>query len=129
MRLTIFHTNTVNKLWKNSFNKLLSENNYSLSHNNEDKYHLAVFNDGVVGITITNNNHIIFLAVRSITQRRGIGKYLMEQTIKEISNNTHYKNIIIDITHYPSINRRKCEDFLTYMKFKKIDNNTFEYTI
>jgi hypothetical protein len=99
MRLTVFHNPTVKNLWTNSLNKLITPLNYSQIET-KGNVHIAVFNDGIVGISVSNKNFITYLNVRDITRRRGVGKYLLEETIKFIFND--YQTVYIDTSIFPS---------------------------
>lgn len=93
MRLTIFDNPQIPILWQNSLNKLITPYNYDDLLKLGD-VHLAVFNDGVVGISITYQNTIRFIKVRDITRRRGVGRYLIQQTEKFIQSNV-YNSVIL----------------------------------
>lgn len=99
MRLTIFHNPEPEPLWEHSLIKLIQPLSYKDLSKMGD-IHIAVFNDGVVGISISKNNEIVYLKVRDITRRRGVGKYLIEETIKFISQ--EYDRTIIDLKNFPS---------------------------
>ena len=88
MRLTIFDNPQIPILWQNSLNKLITPYNYDDLLKLGD-VHLAVFNNGVVGISITYQNTIRFIKVRDITRRRGVGRYLIQQTEKFIQSNVY----------------------------------------
>ena len=107
MRLTVFHDYEPEPLWVKSLNKLLEPTDFSeiqkLGH-----VHLAVFNDGVVGISVTNENRIVYLKVRDITRRRGVGRYLLEETNRFVLN--EYDNVSIDTCIFP----QEEQDGLTY---------------
>ncbi|WP_406043375.1 acetyl-CoA sensor PanZ family protein [Succinimonas sp.] len=79
MRLTVFHNHAPEALWEKSLNKLITPLAYQELKKMGD-VHLAVFNDGVVGISVSKNDNIVYLKVRDITRRRGVGKYLIEET-------------------------------------------------
>lgn len=93
MRLTIFDNPQISPLWQNSLNKLITPYNYDDLLKLGD-VHLAVFNDGAVGISITYQNTIRFIKVRDITRRRGVGRYLIQQTEKFIQSNV-YNSVIL----------------------------------
>ena len=99
MRLTIFHNPEPEPLWENSLIKLIHPFSYDALTQLGD-VHVAVFNDGVVGISVSKDNEIIYLKVRDITRRRGVGNYLIEETVKFV---TKAQNIVtINIKNFPS---------------------------
>lgn len=107
MRLTVFHDYEPEPLWIKSLNKLIEPADFSeiqsLGH-----VHLAVFNDGVVGISVTDENRIVYLKVRDITRRRGVGRYLLEETNRFILK--EHDNAVIDTGMFPT----EEQDGLTY---------------
>ncbi len=82
MRLTVHHSADILPHWLDSLNKLLAAD-----HLNRDKllhagqWHIATFNDRIVGLAITSDEEILYLAVRDVTRRRGVGKYLLSETL------------------------------------------------
>ena len=82
MRLTVHHSADILPYWLDSLNKLLA-----IDHLNRDKllhagqWHIATFNDRIVGLAISQGEEIIYLAVRDVTRRRGVGKYLLDETL------------------------------------------------
>ena len=41
----------------------------------QGQWHLATFNNRVVGLAVTRDEELVYLAVRDITRRRGVGSY------------------------------------------------------
>lgn len=120
MRLTVFDNPQISPLWQNSLNKLITPYNYDDLLKLGD-VHLAVFNDGVVGISITAQNTIRFIKVRDITRRRGIGRYLIQQTEKFIQANIY--NSVKLSPMYEIEDNSILELFLQNNGYKKIESN------
>jgi GNAT superfamily N-acetyltransferase len=83
MRLTVHHAHEVLPLWQESLSKLLQANQLTIeeAHTLGD-WHLATFNDRVVGLAISNGSELRYFAVRDLTRRRGIGRYLLADTLR-----------------------------------------------
>lgn len=82
MRLTVHHSTDLLPHWLDSLNKLLeadSLNREKLLH--AGHWHVATFNDRVVGLAVTRDEELLYLAVRDVTRRRGIGQYLLAETL------------------------------------------------
>ena len=82
MRLTVHHSAELLPYWLDSLNKLLSAdalNRDTLLH--AGQWHVATFNDRVVGLAVTQDEEIIYFAVRDATRRRGVGQYLLSETL------------------------------------------------
>ena len=120
MRLTVFHDYEPEPLWTKSLNKLIDPMNFNdiqqLGH-----VHLAVFNDGVVGISVTDNNHIVYIKVRDITRRRGVGKYLLEETNRFVLKNN--ESVIIDTGIFPASEQDGLAYFLETQGYIKSKDN------
>lgn len=99
MRLTVFHNHTPDALWEKSLGKLIAPLAYSELKKMGD-VHTAVFNDGVVGISVSKNDSIVYLKVRDITRRRGVGKYLIEETCAFIIE-SGFSTVSFDIKSVP----------------------------
>ncbi len=85
MRLTVHHSQSVLPIWQNSQDKLLATHQITIQDAQAlCDWHLASFNDRVVGLAITKANKITYFAVRDLTRRRGIGRYLMAETIRSL---------------------------------------------
>lgn len=87
MRLTVHHSADILPYWLDSLNKLLAPDNLDrekLLH--AGQWHLATFNERVVGIAITQGDEIRYFAVRDATRRRGIGQYLLQETLHWMRN-------------------------------------------
>lgn len=125
MRLTIFHNQQPHDLWNHSLNKLISPITFKELSNMGD-VHIAVFNDGVVGIAVTNKNEIVFLKVRDITRRRGVGKYLLEETCKFVAQN-NYEETIINTKRFPPEELDGLIYFLEMQGFQKNNDNESIY--
>lgn len=83
MRLTIHHSHEILPIWQNSLEKLLATHQLTVQDALAmGDWHLATFNDRVVGLSITHAQNIVYFSVRDLTRRRGIGRYLMAETIK-----------------------------------------------
>ena len=83
MRLTVHHSHEVLPLWQDSLGKLLATHQLTIdaAHALGD-WHLATFNDRVVGLAISEGDNLRYFAVRDLTRRRGIGRYLLADTIR-----------------------------------------------
>jgi GNAT superfamily N-acetyltransferase len=82
MRLTVHHSAELQPDWLDSLNKLLaadSLNREKLLH--AGHWHVATFNDRVVGLAVTKDEELIYLAVRDATRRRGVGQHLLNETL------------------------------------------------
>ena len=82
MRLTVHHSIDLLPHWQDSLQKLLAADNLhrdQLLH--VGHWHVATFNDRVVGLAITRDEEILYFAVRDVTRRRGIGQYLLSETL------------------------------------------------
>ncbi len=85
MRLTVHHSQSVLPIWQNSLEKLLATHQITIQDAQAlGDWHLASFNERVVGLAITKDNKITYFSVRDITRRRGIGRYLMAETIRSL---------------------------------------------
>ena len=42
---------------------------------------MATFNDRIVGLAVTKDEELIYFAVRDATRRRGVGQYLLTETL------------------------------------------------
>ena len=83
MRLTVHHSHEVLPLWQESLNKLLQANQLTIeTAQTLGDWHLATFNDRVVGLAISEGDNLRYFAVRDLTRRRGIGRYLLADTIR-----------------------------------------------
>ncbi|MDD6177046.1 MAG: acetyl-CoA sensor PanZ family protein [Succinivibrionaceae bacterium] len=116
MRLTVFHNEDPHPLWEHSLNKLITPLTYKDLKKQGD-VHTAVFNDGVVGISVSKENQIIYLKVRDITRRRGVGKYLIEETLKAILED--YDKVEINTDRFPVNEIDGLIYFLTMQGFQK----------
>ncbi len=122
MRLTIFHTCKVEPMWKNSLNKLIAPLSYKDLAKLGD-VHIAVFNDGVVGISVSKNNNIVYLKVRDITRRRGVGKYLIEETCNFVLDNYDSSTVKFDIADVTTNEQDGLIYFLEMQGFIKDSTN------
>ncbi len=128
MRLTIFHNIEPEPLWKSSLAKLLQPQTLADLKKLGD-VHIAVFNDGVVGISVSHKQQIVYLKVRDITRRRGVGKYLLEETIAFMSEDCD--EAILDINDFPLAEHDGLIYFLEMQGFIKDahSQNLYKYTI
>lgn len=119
MRLTIFHQQEPEELWKNSLFKIINQSNFQ-ELKNKANIHLAIFNDGTCGLSATIKNEIVFFEIRDITRRRGVGKYLMEKTIEYLVNTNEPKTpIIINLNIFPSKEKEIAKLFLFAQGFEQ----------
>lgn len=82
MRLTVHHSSELSPYWLDSLNKLLTADN--LNHEqllHAGHWHVATFNDRIVGLAVTRDEELVYFAVRDVTRRRGIGQYLLSETL------------------------------------------------
>ena len=83
MRLTVHHSHDVLPLWQESLSKLLQTNQLTIdTARTLGDWHLATFNDRVVGLAISQGADLRYFAVRDLTRRRGIGRYLVADTLR-----------------------------------------------
>ena len=83
MRLTVHHSHDVLPLWQESLSKLLQTNQLTIdTARTLGDWHLATFNDRVVGLAISQGADLRYFAVRDLTRRRGIGRYLLADTLR-----------------------------------------------
>lgn len=80
MRLTIHHDPQIPPQWQDSLNKLLAADGLTPDNLPAGHQHLAIFNDRVVGLAVSQDEQLAYLAVRDVTRRRGVGHYLLAQT-------------------------------------------------
>lgn len=128
MRLTIFHNQEPEALWNHSLKKLITPLSFKDLKAMGD-VHIAVFNDGVVGLAVTHDNEIVFLKVRDITRRRGVGKYLIEETCHFVEEEGFQKTII-NTARFPQEEIDGIIYFLEMQGFQKdeADNNIYEFS-
>lgn len=82
MRLTIHHSSQLAADWQASLAKLIAPDQWELARLQAlGQWHLATFNNRVVGLAVTRDGELVYLAVRDITRRRGVGRYLLSQTL------------------------------------------------
>ncbi len=124
MRLTIFHNENPHPLWENSLKKLITPLTFNELTATGD-VHIAVFNDGVVGISLSKDDSITYLKVRDITRRRGVGKYLLEETINFIAKD--FDKAFIDTSKFPQEEQDGLIYFLEMEGFVKENDNSSIY--
>ena len=82
MRLTVHHSAELLPYWLDSLNKLLATDGLNRDKLlNAGHWHVATFNDRVVGLAVTKDEELIYFAVRDATRRRGVGQYLLTETL------------------------------------------------
>ena len=82
MRLTVHHSAELLPYWLDSLNKLLASDGLNRDKLlNAGHWHVATFNDRVVGLAVTKDEELIYFAVRDATRRRGVGQYLLTETL------------------------------------------------
>lgn len=123
MRLTVHHSHEIAPQWLQSLETLLAA-----SHLTVDQalllgdWHLATFNERVVGIAITRHEQLCFIAVRDITRRRGVGCYLLQQTLGWQQNH-HLHQSWMDSASVPAEARDGLDAFLTKQGFTRQDGH------
>ena len=70
---------------------------------------------------ITDNNHIVYIKVRDITRRRGVGKYLLEETNRFVLKNN--ESVIIDTGIFPASEQDGLAYFLETQGYIKSKDN------
>lgn len=126
MRLTVFHDRSPEPQWTRSLGKLLDgltwEDLRAMGH-----VHLAVFNGGVAGVAATRENRIVYLKVRDITRRRGVGKYLIEETCGYVL--ADYAEVSVGVGMFPEEERDGVIYFLESLGFTRSpgDPDTYLY--
>ena len=82
MRLTVHHSAELLPYWLDSLNKLLATDGLNRDKLlNAGHWHVATFNDRIVGLAVTKDEELIYFAVRDATRRRGVGQYLLTETL------------------------------------------------
>jgi len=81
MRLTIYHDPQILPQWQDSLSKLLAADGLTRARLPSGHHHLAIFNDRVVGLAVSQGEQLIYLSVRDLTRRRGVGHYLLGETL------------------------------------------------
>lgn len=81
MRLTIHHDSQILPQWQDSLSKLLAADGLTAERLPSGHRHLAIFNDRVVGLAVSQGEQLVYLAVRDLTRRRGVGHYLLAETL------------------------------------------------
>lgn len=82
MRLTVHHGADVLPVWLDSLNKLLASDGFNPAQfRHLGEWHLATFNDRIVGLAISDGEELRYFAVRDVTRRRGVGEYLLNETL------------------------------------------------
>ncbi len=82
MRLTIHHSSSLETDWHHSLAALLAPDGWEpAALESQGQWHLATFNNRVVGLAVTRGDTLVYLAVRDITRRRGVGSHLLSQTL------------------------------------------------
>ncbi len=117
MRLTVHHSHDVLPLWQESLGKLLQANQLTIEQALAlGDWHLATFNDRVVGLAITQGNQLCYFAVRDLTRRRGIGRYLLADTIRWLIAQQQ-QNVIINLNKADATEQGGLEAFLRQAGF------------
>ena len=80
MRLTVFHNITIEERYRKSLARLTEGEN--LPQKEGLDLHYAIYNGGVLGLSVTDGNRLLFIKVLDITRRRGVGAYLYAETVK-----------------------------------------------
>ena len=73
MRLTVHHSAELLPYWLDSLNKLLATDGLNRDKLlNAGHWHVATFNDRIVGLAVTKDEELIYFAVRDGPQKRQI---------------------------------------------------------
>ena len=96
MKLTIIRLLAPDTQDKIDLGKIWSESSATLWNIDEnDRLYAAKFNDrllGAVRVTLTSTQGILTsLNIREITRRRGVGRYLVEEILRDNPEITHWK--------------------------------------
>lgn len=122
MRLTVHHSQHVLPIWQNSLDKLLARHQLTEADAKAlGNWHIATFNDRIVGLSITKENQIRYFSVRDITRRRGIGRYLLAETIRSLIAEQHHL-IELDRNAVASDELESLDAFLLQAGFAKQEN-------
>ncbi len=125
MRLTVHHSHDVLPLWQESLSKLLQANQLTSEQAQTlGDWHLATFNDRVVGLAITQGNQLSYFAVRDLTRRRGIGRYLLADTIRWMIEQKQQK-VSIDLSKVDAAEQDGLQAFLRQAGFHA-DGNVWQ---
>jgi GNAT superfamily N-acetyltransferase len=123
MRLTVHHSHDVLPLWQESLSKLLQANKLTIEEAHTlGEWHLATFNDRAVGLAISNGCELRYFAVRDITRRRGIGRYLLADTIRWLIAEGNAQ-VAIDISSTAEIEQEGLQAFLRQAGFQAQDTH------
>lgn len=128
MRLTVHHSHEVLPLWQESLNKLLQANQLTIeAAQTLGDWHLATFNDRVVGLAISEGDNLRYFAVRDLTRRRGIGRYLLADTIRWLIEQGQ-QQVIMDLGKVDAREQAGLQAFLRQAGFHA-DNNQWKLSL
>ncbi len=122
MRLTVHHSQNILPIWQNSLDKLLDRHLLTEADAKAlGNWHIATFNDRIVGLSITQGNQLRYFSVRDITRRRGIGRYLLAETIRTLIAE-QYNLIELDRNTVASEELESLDAFLLQAGFTRQEN-------
>jgi len=122
MRLTVHHSQNILPIWQNSLDKLLARHQLTEADAKAlGNWHIATFNDRIVGLSITQGNQLRYFSVRDITRRRGIGRYLLAETIRMLIAE-QYDFIELDRNTVASDELESLDAFLLQAGFSRQEN-------
>ncbi len=117
MRLTVHHSHDILPIWQDSLSKLLQANHLTVEKAQTlGDWHLATFNDRVVGLAITQGETLCYFAVRDLTRRRGIGRYLLADTIRWLIKQQQ-QQVSIDLSNVDAAEQDGLQAFLRQAGF------------
>jgi GNAT superfamily N-acetyltransferase len=121
MRLTVHHSHDVLPIWQESLNKLLQSHKLTISDAHAlGEWHLATFNDRAVGLAITQGSALRYFAVRDLTRRRGIGRYLLADTLHWLITEGQ-SQVKINVSSVDEIEQAGLQAFLRQAGFQAKD--------
>jgi GNAT superfamily N-acetyltransferase len=129
MRLTVHHSHDVLPLWQESLSKLLQANKLTIEEAHTlGEWHVATFNDRVVGLAISKGSELRYFAVRDLTRRRGIGRYLLADTIRWLIEEGQ-QQVNMNISSVTEAEQAGLQAFLRQAGFHAANDNTWTLSL
>jgi GNAT superfamily N-acetyltransferase len=129
MRLTVHHSHDVLPLWQESLSKLLQANKLTIEEAHTlGEWHVATFNDRVVGLAISKGSELRYFAVRDLTRRRGIGRYLLADTIRWLIAEGQ-QQVTTNISSVTETEQAGLQAFLRQAGFHAVDDNAWTLSL
>lgn len=106
MRLTVFNIKEINiSEYQKSYDRIIKE--VGIEPPQDQTTFVAIFNGSILGISSAKNQIINYFYVLEITRNRGVGSYLLSQTIAKL------------LEKYPSVlvNKELCKQHPKFLDF------------